>query len=171
MSEQLRFEWLYPASPLAMFRMATRLEHLEQKAQHLGHERHSVLELRERDGVFRSITQRQVDIDLPLWAARILKPRNMIRQTQLWQPPSWDGGRRYEAIVEVTGIPVQIHGGGELTPSGFGDSRYTIQLTISSRARLIGRKVEELVTGALQRTIDGEHEFRRLWLTRLSPRG
>lgn len=169
MAEQIKFEWVYPVTPLVTFRMATRLDHLEAKAQHLGHERHSVLELRERDGVFRSVTQRQVDVDLPLWAARIYKPRNMIKQTQLWQPPSWDGGRRYEAVVEVSGMPVRIYGGGELTPVGFGDTRYTIALTISSRARMIGKRLEQLVTGALERNINGEHDFRQLWLQRQAP--
>src|SRR5258705_13295948 len=106
--------------------MATRLDHLEEKAHYLGHERHAVLELRERDGLFRSVTESQVDVDLPSWAPRLFAPRNMIRQTQTWHPPSWDGGRRYDSVVELSGVPVRIFGGGELTPVGFGDTRYTI---------------------------------------------
>jgi hypothetical protein len=166
MAERLDFDWTYPLTPLATFRMVTRLEHLEEKARYLGHERHAVLELRERGGVFRSVTERQVDTKLPAWASRLFKPRNMIRQTQLWAPPDWDGARAYDAEVVVSGIPVRITGGGALTPAGFTDTRYTINLTISSRARFVARRVEAVVAGALQETIDGEHEFRLLWLSR-----
>jgi Protein of unknown function (DUF2505) len=165
-AEQLDFTWVYNTSPLAIFRMATRLDHLEEKARYLGHERHSVLELRERDGLFRSVTERQVDVAFPGWALRLYTPRNMIKQTQTWQPPSWDGGRRYDSVVEVSGVPVRIFGGGELIPVGFGDTRYTISLTITSPARFLGRRIEAVVAGALQRAIDGEHQFRLLWLDR-----
>jgi hypothetical protein len=166
MSEQLDFGWVYNLTPLATFRMATRLEHLDQKAHYLGHERHAVLELRERGGLFRSITQRQVDVDLPIWASRMFKPRNMIKQTQLWHPPAWDGARHYDAKVEVSGVPVTITGSGQLTPVGYAETQYTINLTVSSSARFIKRKIETIVAGALTRAIEGEHEFRLLWLDR-----
>src|SRR6201995_2236906 len=150
MAEQLDFDWTYALSPLAAFRMVTRLDHLEAKAAYLGHERHQVLELRERGGVFRSVTERQVDTKLPAWAPRLFAPRNMIRQTQLWAQPDWDGARAYDADVEVSGVPVRITGGGSLTPVGYSDTRYRISLTVSSRARFIARRVESVVAGALQ---------------------
>jgi hypothetical protein len=165
MPEQVDFDWTYPLSPLATFRMLTRLDHLEAKAQYLGHERHQVRELRERGGVFRSITERQVDTKLPTWAPRLFTPRNMIRQTQLWAPPEWDGARAYDADVEVSGVPVRVSGSGALVPAGYSDTRYRISLTVISRARFIGRRVEGVVAGALRETVEGEHEFRLLWMS------
>ncbi len=166
MAQRLEFDWIYSLTPLATFRMITRLDHLEEKAFYLGHQRHAVLELRERDGVFRSVAERQVDITLPTWAPRLFQPRNMIRQTQLWAPPEWDGARSYDAEVVVSGVPVRIRGGGSLTPVGFSETRYRINLTVTSRARFVGRRVEGVVAGALQENIDGEHDFRLLWMSR-----
>ena len=152
--------------PLAVFQMATRLDHLDEKARHLGHEKHAVKELRERRGVFRSITERQVDVELPWWASRMFKPRNMITQTQLWEPPAWDGARRYDARVEVSGVPVTITGEGRLTPVDITYTRYEIHLDVSSTTPVIGGKIVGVVSGALQRAIDGEHDFRLLWMDR-----
>jgi hypothetical protein len=165
-AEQLDFSWVYNITPLAAFRMATRLVHLDEKARYLGHDRHAVKELRERGGVFRSITERQVDYELPSWAPRMMAPRNMIRQSQLWQPPEWDGTRRYDTQVEVSGLPVKIVGYGQLTPVGWADTQYTIHLTVASSARFVRKRVEAVTVASLTRAIEGEHEFRLLWLGR-----
>ena len=164
---QLDFTWVYPIHPLAVFQMATRLDHLDEKARHLGHERHAVKELRERDGVFRSVTERQVDTKIPWWAEKLrFKPRNMITQTQLWEPPAWDGSRHYETRVEVSRVPVSITGWGRLTPVDITSTRYEIHLDITSSIPLIGRKIVNVVAGAFEENVDAEHEFRLLWLGR-----
>jgi Protein of unknown function (DUF2505) len=165
-SEILDFSWVYPLHPFALFQTVTRLDHLDEKARYLGHERHHVLELRERDNVFRSITERQVDVEIPWWAFNLFTPRNMITQTQLWDAPSWDGARRYRTRVEVSKVPVSIRGEGRLTPVDITSTHYTIRLEVDSRTPVIGRKIVQVVAGALQRAIDGEHDFRLEWLGR-----
>jgi hypothetical protein len=165
-SELLDFSWVYPVHPLAMFQMITRLDHLDEKARYLGHERHHVLELREREGLFRSVTERQVDIKIPWWAAKIFTPKNMITQAQLWEPPTWDGARRYDARVDVSGVPVSILGEGRLTPVDTTSTQYTIRLELHSPAPLIGDKIVSVGADALRRAIHGEHDFRLIWLSR-----
>jgi hypothetical protein len=127
-----------------------------------------MIELRERDGVFRSITERQVDVELPRWAPSFLLPRNTITQTQLWGPPSYDGSRRYDAHVEVSGVPVTIDGEGVLTGVQYTQTRYQISLDIRSSMPIIGRRVEKFVAGQFEFAINGEHDFRLLWLDRRS---
>ena len=40
MTEHIEFSWVYDASPHDVFRMVTRLDHLEEKAAYLGHRGH-----------------------------------------------------------------------------------------------------------------------------------
>ena len=170
MTEHLEFSWMYDASPHDVFRMVTRLDHLEEKAAYLGHRGHRMLELRERDGVFRSVTQRQVDVDLPRWAPGFVMPRNTITQTQLWRPPGYDGSRRYDAHVEVGGLPVTIDGEGVLTGVHYTTTRYDIRLDVRSSMPIIGRRVERFVAAQFEQAINGEHDFRLLWLGRRGER-
>lgn len=160
----LGWSWEYDLPPFELFRTITRLEHLEAKAEYLGHTGHSVVELRERGGLFRSSTQRQIDVDLPWYAPRFFKPRNMFRQSQLWHPADWDGSRFYDTHVEVTGVPVSISGYGRLVPLDWYRTRYQLHLEVDSRAFLISSWVSNFVADRVQETIDGEHEFRRIWL-------
>jgi hypothetical protein len=166
MTEHIQFSEVYDASPHDMFRMVTRLDHLEEKAAALGHRGHRMLELRERDGLFRSVTQRDVDVDLPRWAPGFIYPRNTIIQTQLWHPPTYDGSRRYEAYIEVTRVPVTVVGEGVLTGLNYTSTRYDIQLDVRSTFPLVGRKIEKFVAAQFEEAIRDEHEFRLLWMGR-----
>ena len=167
MTQILDFSWVYPIPPYAVFQMATRLDHLDEKARYLGHEGHAVKELRERDGVFRSVTEREVEVSLP-WLGRLLRflPKNRIRQTQLWSAPEWDGSRRYTTTVEVSGVPVSITGYGTLDPIDIGQTHYQIHLEVHSPSRLLGWKVEPEVTRNTAEVLNGEHDFRQIWLSR-----
>ena len=166
MTERLDFAWVYNITPLAAFRMMTRLEHLQERAGHLGHQGHAVLELRERQGIFRAVTERRVDPELAAWGPRFFSSKNTVRQTQLWQPASWDGSRTHETAIEIEGISISITGGGGLTAVSSTSTRYTLSLALESSGRLAGRKLESGVATAIARVIEGEHDFRTVWLDR-----
>jgi hypothetical protein len=165
-TERLDFAWEYDITPLATFRMLTRLEQLNERAKHLGHEGHSVLELRERQNTFRMVTQRRVDPELAAWGPRFFSSKNMVTQTHVWHPPSWDGARGYDATVEIGGISISITGGGKLLPVTAARTRYTLTLTLESSGRLAGSKLENGVAAVLKANIDAEHDFRERWLER-----
>jgi hypothetical protein len=169
-TEQLDFGWVYDITPLGTFRMVTRLEHLTEQARHLGHQQHSILELREREGLFRYVAQRQLDLDSGgrrgLFAA---KP--VLKQTHIWQPPNWDGSRRFDTTAEISGMSVSITGDGGLTPVGAGGTRYSLSLTIQSSGRMAARKVETRIAESLSRTVEAEHAFRLSWLDRQAHNG
>jgi hypothetical protein len=166
MPQHIEYAWVYPATPLEVFRMATRLDHLEEKAAYLGHRGHRMLELRERDGVFRSVTQRQIDVNLPAWAMRIIGARNTITHRQLWGPPTLAGGRRWDVIIEIAGLPVRMAGRGALTPLGDSSTQCDVSLMVQCTMPLFGRRIEKLVAKETHDVMQGEHEFRLLWLER-----
>lgn len=167
MAEQLDFGWVYDLTPLATFRMVTRLENLTEEARQLGHQQHSVLELREREGLFRYVAQRQFDLDGSS-RTRLFSSKPMLKQTHIWQPANWDGSRRYEATGEISGTPVSITGDGAVIPIGAGGTRLSISLTIEATGRS-GRKTEIGIAESLTRTIAAEHAFRVSWLDRPAP--
>jgi hypothetical protein len=164
-AEQLDFGWVYEITPLATFRMVTRLEHLTEEAQHLEHQQHSILELREREGLFRYVAQRQLDVDSGP-RARLFSSRPMLKQTHVWQPPNWDGSRRFDATAEISGMSLNIAGDGAITPTGTGGTRLHLSLVIEARGRLAGRKTEAGIAESLAQTIEAEHAFRLIWLDR-----
>ena len=166
MTERLDFAWVYNITPLATFRMVTRLEHLEENARHLGYQGFQVLELRERQGVFRSISERRVDPELAAWGPRFFSSKNMVKRSQLWQAATWDGTRNFDETFEIDGISVAVNGGGGVVPLTAASTRYTLSLSLESSGRLAGRKLETGVGTALAASLEAEHEFRLRWLER-----
>jgi hypothetical protein len=169
-AEQLDFGWVYDLTPLATFRMVTRLEHLTELARHLDHQQHSILELREREGVFRYVAQRQLDLDSGS-RSRLFSSRPVLKQTHIWQPANWDGTRSYESTAEISGMSVSIAGGGAVTPIGAGGTRLSLSLTIAASGRLSGRRTEASIAESLSQTIEAEHQFRLIWLDRATSSG
>ena len=171
-AEQLDFGWVYDITPLATFRMVTRLEYLTEEARHLEHQQHSVLELREREGLFRYVARRQIDVVSGGLGSRLFGSKApILKQTQIWQPSNWDGSRRYDVTAEISGMAVEIFGDGGVTPIGAGGTRYNVSLTVRSSGRSAGRKAETAIAESLTRTIDAEHAFRTNWLERKAPTG
>jgi hypothetical protein len=169
-TEQLDFNWVYNVSPLVTFRMVTRLEHLQEKARHLHQRDYNVLELRERNGLFRAISSRQADDVLPT-KGRLFSAKSTLKESQIWQPASWDGSRTFETTLELSSSPVTIQGSGGLVPISSTGTRYTLSMTIDAAGRFSGRKAAAEIAAALGRTIDEEHKFRLIWLERQVPYG
>ncbi|MFI7586865.1 DUF2505 domain-containing protein [Spongisporangium articulatum] len=164
MMRTLDFRWVYDIPPYEVFRMVTRLDHLQAKAKALRHTNHAVVELRERQGFFWSSTERQIDVNLPWYAPALFVPRNKFRQTQKWHPSEWDGSRFYDTTVEVTKVPVTIRGYGRLLPMEWYRTEYRVHLEVDSKAFLIGPKIRSFVAERVEETLNDEHEFRLRWL-------
>jgi hypothetical protein len=164
-AEQLDFGWVYDLTPPATFRMLTRLELLTEEARYLDHHQHSILELRERDGLFRYVAQRQLDGGVGSRGPRFFSARPVLKETQVWQPANWDGSRHYDTVAEVAALAVTIEGGGSLTAVGAGGTRYTASLTVTSSGRS-ARKVETGIAESLAGTLQDQHAFRLSWLDR-----
>ena len=116
MAEQIDLGWVYDLSPLKTFWMVNRLEHLTEQARQLGLQQYSVLELREREGLFRYIHRRQFDADGA--RSRMFSGPPMLTWNKAWQPADWDGSRHFTVDVEITGIPVKIIGDGGIVRVG-----------------------------------------------------
>ncbi len=155
MSAQFDLGWVYGVSPLVTFRMMTRLEHLTEKARQLGYEDFHVLELRERAGVFRQVSEREAADIMP--ARRFFGGRSMMTETLAWQQPAWSGQRQGDYNVELSAAPqVTVVGQLELTPAGTvgtgSPSRSSWRRTGSSAARA-GRSSPSRSAGGSRRSM------------------
>jgi uncharacterized protein DUF2505 len=165
-TEWVNESWLYEASPTATFQMLTRLDHLTDQAGYLGYERFAVRELREREGLFRVSSERRLHE-----VRRAQNGQALARWTQRWEPPAWDGARRFDGTALIGGPGLTVTGQGELLPAGIRGTRYTMRLAVHARSRLFARQIEREVADALAGILAGEHDFRETWLAgRLNPR-
>ncbi|GLY33114.1 DUF2505 family protein [Kineosporia sp. NBRC 101731] len=169
MSAQFELGWVYGVSPVVTFRMMTRLEHLAEKARQLNYEDFHVLELRERAGEFRQVSERQAADIVP--ARRFFGGKSMLTESLIWQQPEWSGARSGEYSVQLASAPqVTIVGQLALEPAGTVGTRFSIAVQLETHGRL-GRKGGPEVAESLSQRLQQEHEFRLQWLDRQVPYG
>ncbi len=71
-------------------------------------------------------TQRTVDVDLPGFASKVLKPTNTMVQADRWSERDLDGARDGDFDIEVKGSPVKVHGTMRIEPTANGGTRHTV---------------------------------------------
>jgi len=122
-----------------------------------------VLECREAKGVLRVRSTRVVDVDLPGFAKRVLKPTNTMTQTDEWRrmkDGSWEGG----FDVEVQGAPIHISGTMTLTPRGT-KTVHEVALSVNVKIPIIGGRLADWAgKNDVRRSLDGEFAFNDQWL-------
>jgi Protein of unknown function (DUF2505) len=128
------------------------------KYESMGHRDVQILEFVSDDGMLRIVSSRVVDVELPGFAAKALKPTNTMIQTDEWRredDDSWSGTFN----VDVKGSPVRISGTMGLTPDSEG-SRHDVALDLQVKIPIIGGKIADWVGKKdVQRTLDAEFAF------------
>lgn len=160
--------WRYDGiPPYRAFQIRNRLEFLEAKGRELNQHEFRVLELRERGGLFRCTSRQLMDVKIPLWLSRVIQPRLLVTQRELWHPPTADGSRRHDIVIEIANAPITIRGRGLLSPEDWVHSRYELSMQVVSHRRLIGPRVERIAAEEIEATIVGERDFAIDWISRL----
>lgn len=106
-------------------------------------------------------TTRTVDVDLPGFAKRVLKPTNSMVQVDRWGPAEPDGARDGDFAIEVNGAPVKVGGTMRLEPTSDGRCRHTLDGKVDVKVPLIGGKIAGWAEGPSQHRADEEFEFNR----------
>ncbi|MGO9195777.1 MAG: DUF2505 domain-containing protein [Acidimicrobiales bacterium] len=124
-----------------------------------------VLECKESRGVLRIRSTRVVDVDLPGFAKRVLKPTNTMTQTDEWRKRkdgSWEGS----FDVEVQGAPLHISGTMSLTPEGE-KSSHDVAIHVDAKVPIIGGRIADWAgKNDVRRSLDGEFAFNDGWLAK-----
>jgi hypothetical protein len=128
------------------------------KYEGMGHREVEIREFAADDGMLRIVSSRLVDVDLPGFARKALKPTNTMIQTDEWRRQD-DGSWSGTFDVEVKGSPVHISGTMTLEPTATG-SQHDVILAFRVKVPLIGGKIADwLGNKDVQRTLDAEFAF------------
>ena len=111
--------------------------------------------------VFVIRTARTVDVDLPGFARKVLKPTNTMIQTDTWSARDLDGARDAYFEIEVKGSPVKVSGEARIEPAVGGGTRHTVEGKLDVKVPIVGGKIASWAEGPSQQRLDAEYAFHR----------
>lgn len=133
------------------------------KYESMGHREVEVLECSASRTSLTVVSSRVVDVDLPGFAKRVLRPTNTMRQSDQWRKEK-DGSWSGTFDVEVQGAPIHLSGTMALRPEG---DRTTEELAVRVEVKvpLIGGRIAEWAgSNDVRRSLEGEFAFNSAWL-------
>ena len=132
------------------------------KYESLGHRDVHVLECERSESALRIRSSRVVDVALPSFARKVLKPTNTMVQTDEWRKTAtgWEGS--FE--IAVTGSPVQLRGTMRLEP-GDASCVHHVTVSVTVKVPLVGGRIAAWAAdNDVRRNVDGEFTFGDRWL-------
>jgi hypothetical protein len=135
------------------------------KYESMGHRAVEVLEMMPAADTLRIVSSRVVDVDLPGFAKRALRPTNTMIQTDEWHRDA-DGSWSGTFDVDVKGSPAHISGTMDLASDGDG-SRHDVVIDFQVKVPIVGGKIADwLGKKDVQHTLDAEFAFNEQRLAR-----
>ena len=152
------------AAPIdAVLAMLADSEAAVAKYESMGHRDVEIIDCTMLAGTLHVESSRVVDVDIPGFARKVLKPTNTMRQNDEWHEVgdgSWEG----LFGVDVVGAPIQLSGVMRLTPDD-GTCTHDVTITMSVKVPLIGGKIADWAgKNDVKRTLDAEFAFGDTWL-------
>jgi carbon monoxide dehydrogenase subunit G len=132
------------------------------KFDSMGHRHIEVIDSHAGDDAFSITVRRDVDVDLPGFARRVLKPTNTVTSTDEWQRTD-DGTCTGRQTVQTEGAPVKISSTTALTPEG-DRTRYDVTVQLDVKVPLIGGKLADWSKGKVREQLDQEFAAGDRWL-------
>jgi Protein of unknown function (DUF2505) len=155
--------YAYDASLDAILDMLGNPEAVVAKYERMNQREVVVKQSDRRDGSLTVRSSRVLDVDLPGFARRILRPTNTVEQTDEWirrDDGTWHGN----FAVEIRSAPIRILGTMKLTPTE-GRTVYDISASVDVHVPMIGRRLADWVADTeVRRSIEEESEFYDRWL-------
>lgn len=128
------------------------------KYESMGHRDVKVLECEAGSDTLRVVSSRVVDVDLPGFAKRVLRPTNTMRQSDEWRRQS-DGSWHGTFDIDVQGAPIHLSGTMSLTPSG-GQTVHDVRVRVDVKVPIVGGRIAEWAAkGDVRRNVDGEFSY------------
>ena len=135
------------------------------KYEGMGHRDVDLAECTRTDDGLVIRSTRVVEIDLPSFAKRFIKPVNTMSQTDTWTATA-DGGWTGTFEVDVQGAPVHISGTMRLTPDAGGATcTHEVTMAMDVKVPLAGGKIRDWAEkNDVPRTLDAEFAAGDAWL-------
>lgn len=160
---ELQGSQVYDAPLAAVLGMLRDRNATIAKYESMHHRDVQILECKESRGVLKIRSSRVVDVELPGFAKRVLKPTNTMHQTDEWRKRkdgSWEG----TFDVDVQGSPIHISGSMSLTPEG-DKCAHDVSIRVDVKVPIIGGRIADWAgKNDVRRSLDGEFAFNTRWL-------
>ena len=134
------------------------------KFEGMGHRDIKVLEFENSGSDVLIKVSRVVDVDLPGYAKKVLKPTSTVESTDKWHD-NGDGTYGGTFSADPQGQPVDVKGKTTLTPDGDGKTLYQVDATVKVKVPLIGGKIENWAKGDILKQMEDEFAAGETWLS------
>lgn len=153
----------YTASMDAVVASLRDPEMTAEKYRSMGAREVEVLECSGDETRMRVESSRVVDVDLPGFAKKVMKPTNTLRQLEQWQALD-DGAWEADVTIDVQGTPLRIGGTVRLTPVPEGCTQ-VVDVDVTAKVPIIGGRIADWTADhVVQPIIDAEFAFGDRWL-------
>ena len=132
------------------------------KFEGMGHRNVEVLESEGDDRHLHLVVRRVVEVEIPGFARKVLKPTNTVTSTDDWHAND-DGTYGGTFAVDIQGAPVKSSGTTRLTPAG-DRTDYEINVLFDVKVPLIGGRIASWAKGDVSKQIGMEFEAGDRWL-------
>jgi len=129
---------------------------IEKKYNSIGATNVSVLEHGEKDGKFIVKTQRDVAVELPNFAKKILKPTNTIIETDIWDLSG--DVKTCSFDIDSSGVPVKMNGTMTVKDTENGCENHLV-IETKVNVPLIGGKIAKIVEKATNESVEAEYQY------------
>lgn len=132
----------------------------------MGHRDIEIVEQTASKGEFRIVLKRLVDLELPGFAKKVMKPTNTVISTDTWND-NRDGTYGGTFELAAPGTPMETSGVTLIEPDGKKATSYTVTIRVKVKVPLIGGKIESYAKGAvIEPQMDTEFELGDTWLAK-----
>jgi hypothetical protein len=133
------------------------------KAERAGHENVEVVGCDvDGSGIVIQLA-RDVTVDLPGFARKVLRPRNHVVSTDEWRDRG-DGTYGGTFTTETRGAPVDLRGTTRISPDGDDRTRYELEIEVTFQVPIIGRKLERWAESDVEEQLRNEFAAGDEWL-------
>ena len=146
----------------AVWAMFTNPDAHLAKFESMGHRDIELISSDLTDGTFKIEISRLIDVDLPGFARKVLKPTNKVTSRDEWRTND-DGTYDGNWDLETVGAPVKIHGTTSVRPNG-GETEYVIEVTLKVGVPLVGGRIENWSKGTMEEQLEQEFAAGDAWL-------
>ena len=138
--------------------------YVRTKYEGMGHRDVEIAECTRTDDGLVIRSTRVVEVDLPGFAKRVMKPVNTMSQTDTWTVAA-DGGWTGTFEVDVQGAPVHLSGTMRLTSAGDAACTHEVTMAMDVKVPLVGGKVRDWAEkNDVPRTLAAEFAAGDAWL-------
>ena len=130
----------------------------------MGHRDIEIRSCERTDDALTVVSSRVVDVDLPGFAKKVLKPTNTVISTDHWRDFG-DGTYGGTFSADTKGAPIKVSGTTRITAAGPTRTHYVVTTTIDVKVPLIGGKIADFSKGIINGQMDDEFRLGDAWLT------